>query len=545
MRLPVQFNETDVQVPALRGQWASMGEGSAAAGALATGAEQAGANLQRGISQLAAVEQEKAKFAAGTEAMELFTNAAQRTEDLHLSLKTANDADPTTHVARFEQGFKDIVADESVKTDNPLVKQAFGKLSQRYYLEASLQARKDANGMFLDREKASVASSLENLARQTSEATTPEGKQFLQGVAQGYLASKQGVLTAQEIQRLGSNFQERTVMDDVRSQVRADPFADVDKTVNRLSPENQERMTAFQESRQRQWIATNDAYQKSLERQNEKQRQEILTDFEARALKGGLSVEELDRARSARWIEKPDEYKRLYDLITAGPKEQASEPATLTRVIIGTHGDVPTMSDRTLNDLHDAGLLNTPDWKAGLDRRRQRQDYIEGKFNADDTRLKADQERDLGKARALGQAEFQIPAIYDKLEGNKGKVWSAYLEELFARTQKGENAMKVATEIIPRYKGVLGMEAQMDVTNLRKLLDPYEKPDDLDAALRDRTITQGEYEAKARLFRELKDALDNQTAAYGPQKPAAPAGGIGAKIRSFLPSAKPPENLGR
>ena len=543
-RLPVEFHEVSLAVP--RGGGISLGLAGAPAGAAAAGLQQAGTSIAHGTATLAQVELEKAKYAAGTEAMDLFTNAAQRVEDLHLSLKTTPDADPATHVQRFETGFKQIAEEQLAKTDNPLVKQATRKLLDRLQLESTLQARKDANGIFLDREKASVAQTLENMAVEASRATTPQARDFYTGLAQGYLASKQGVLHATEIQRLGGQFQQRVAMDGVRAEIRADPFADVDERIGRLTPENQERMTAFQESRQKQWIARNDAYQKALDKQEEEQRQQLLTNAESLALKGQYTVQQLDQLRDERWVRKPDEYKRLYDIITAGPKEQASDPATLDRVIADTRSDVPRMSEATLNALHDAGKLNTKDWTGALDHRRTRMNYLEGRYNTDENRAKADQERDFSKAKSLGQAEFQIPALYDRLEGKKGKVWGDYLQELTIRTQRGENALAVAKEAIPRYKQILGQEAQQDMADTQRLLAPYQSPQELDAAYARREISRGEYEAKQRLFQNLKQALDAQNAVLGPSRPEPPKGqGIGQRLRGLLPSGKPPANLGR
>src|SRR6185503_4558336 len=117
----------------------------------------------------------------------------------------------------------------------------------RLYLEKSHEAQKTADAMFIDSERAAVGSTLENMEKMASEATTPQGREFYIGLAQGFLASKKGPLTEQQIQKLSSDFTERTSMNAARQAIDADPFnADVTPYLRGMDPQKTEQIKTYQ-----------------------------------------------------------------------------------------------------------------------------------------------------------------------------------------------------------------------------------------------------------------------------------------------------------
>lgn len=107
-----------------------------------------------------------------------------------------------------------------------------------------------------------------------------------------------------------------------------------------------------------------------------------------------------------------------------------------------------------------------------------------------------------------------IPPIFDKLEGNKEKVWGLGLQMLRRRsyayptTGGNENPLKVLEEIGPRLVGMLGSDARMDVTRLRGLINTYgnyQTPSDVESAFKAGQMNQGQRDNLKKLFMEMDE----------------------------------------
>ncbi len=504
-RLPIEYNETGLAVPQARG--ISLAQAGAAAGSAAAGAEQAGADLSRGAFAIAHVEAQKAKYAAGTEAMELFTNAAQRVEDLHLSLKTAPDADPQTHVARFEQGFKDIATEEVAKSDNPLVKQTAQKLLDRLKLESTLQARKDANAMFLDREKASVAQTLENMEKASAQATTPQGRTFYNGLAVGYLQSKRGVLTEQQIQKLSSDFIERTSINAAHQAIDADPFnAKLDTFTQGMDPQKVEQVQTYQFRAQQSALAAEAKREKEIERETEKQRKIAVDQYERLAMDGKLTVKELDYANDNRLVMGED-YRRIRTRIEKGP-DRPSDPDVLTSLSARVHRSVPTVGQEELNRAQQTGKLSYPDWKELSDKLIARQDRnrAEGRAIAGEQRAIANTRQ--SQAEQILDRTLGISSPYDVLEKEDQKLQDLGLRELTARSSAyggGEDPIAVATDIAKRIAPEREGRIRLKVSTLQSTLI-YKTEGELEAARG--SLSPQAYDVERQKFLQIKRILE-------------------------------------
>lgn len=227
---------------------------------------------------------------------------------------------------------------------------------------------------------------------------------------------------------------------------------------------------------------------------------EQVSDLFAQASRGELSPVVLEQKRKD-WRLSREDVAAIQTEMTKPAVEGPSDTATLDRVDADVHSATPTMTEATLNALRRQNLLNRKDYLNAKDKlvSRTEANRKEGQSLQMQRHNQAEQE---------GRAAFEIPAMYDRLEGNKGKVWSAFLRELDARSNafKGqEDPLAVAKEIIPRYRQQLGDEARMEATQIEGLL-VYKTLPELKAALASGAINQGQYVAQEQLLIDLNEA---------------------------------------
>ena len=272
MKLPIL--QTDQGIPQVPAPQASMQLYGAAAGAAGDLAEATGRSAHYLAGQRLQIEAEKARIRQGTEAMDLFVDASKRVNALHLALKTTPDLDEATHVSRFTTGFREIRDETLARTTDPGVRTALQRMFQRLDLEESRKAELEANAMFRDGQKAAIAQSLVHLEQQAGSADTEGGRNFYLGVAAGYLQSKRGVLSQQEIQKMQQGMTETVYGNAARRAIDANPDADVNDLLKRVPLTEQTRLAEYQVRKQ-------DAAARERQRLQEKEEREAVKAAEA------------------------------------------------------------------------------------------------------------------------------------------------------------------------------------------------------------------------------------------------------------------------
>lgn len=258
-----------------------------------------------------------------------------------------------------------------------------------------------------------------------------------------------------------------------------------------------------------------------------------------------LTIPELQR-NAVQWQWKATEYDRVYALLTAPPKEEASNPATRTRVLADAHSAYPTLSERAILDLGPAprgnGQLNTTDMLNAIDHRRSTMQHLE-------TEGKSDVQRAYGQGKQRVKSALGIPDIMDKVDDPRMGVWNAALDayDLRAKGARGtEDPNKVADEVSAQYQIILGRKSIDDLDALNKGLK-YKTKQEIEAAATRKVnpISPGEAEAQQRLLMRrdelVKEAAKNQAKRDAEKnKQPEPGGWL-----NWFRGTPPPANLSR
>jgi hypothetical protein len=221
------------------------------------------------------------------------------------------------------------------------------------------------------------------------------------------------------------------------------------------------------------------------------------------------------------------EYERLHKILTQPDKaEMPSDPATLRRVVADTRSVRPRMSESELIALNTADLLNTKDLATALEHRRSTLESLRREGKEDAIRAYAQAEDETRKWLGMVSPFSQLEK---KAEQMAPEVWSELRRRAWPGTGK-ENATRVAEELVPRIRSVLGTDAQLAADDLRKLTT-YTSAAALEEArrLRPKEVPDGFYQTeRERLIRaEEMDRLAEQMlptgkAAKPGAKPATP-----------------------
>jgi hypothetical protein len=214
---------------------------------------------------------------------------------------------------------------------------------------------------------------------------------------------------------------------------------------------------------------------------------------------GTLSVEQLNEA-AIDWQIHPERYQAIKNVLDKPDKKELSDPDTLMAVSIDSNSGTPKMSNSTLAQLRQAGLLNQADFDRESQKRLVIQHHNEaqariGEGRGRDEEAKALSARHYAYTRAHGQlkASLGIPEFIETLDQNMKKMWAAALEELNARSNAvngTEKSEEVAYDIAKRYAPVMDKGSKTDMDRLEASLR-FKTWESLEAAKR--TLSPAEY----------------------------------------------------
>jgi hypothetical protein len=247
----------------------------------------------------------------------------------------------------------------------------------------------------------------------------------------------------------------------------------------------------------------------------EKAAREVLADMEHDAssslvqqyqdgeIDGALALEKLRGLRAEYRMDVP-KYERIRAILTSEPKTAPSDPATLNRVIQGVNRMTPTMGEAQLDRLHEAGLLNTKNWREALN-------HLAAVTRANRSEARSILNMSQGQAEQEIRAALKIPALYTKLDDVQDQLYSQALRELSQRSAAfkeggGEDPLAIAREMIPRLRAGLG-EKSTDNADALKRLSKFGLLEELQAWYAvDPTRRKAEYEVQLRYLRQIRDA---------------------------------------
>jgi hypothetical protein len=220
------------------------------------------------------------------------------------------------------------------------------------------------------------------------------------------------------------------------------------------------------------------------------------------------------------WRLQDTEVDRLYDAITADPKEAPSDRDVAdditARIAAAVDGGGPATSLDDLHRLRDAHKRGQPglsakDYTRMIDRYEHAIRLNRAEANTEHARRR----QEFSDARSLMRERLGIPPLYERLDPVTKRAWGDSLDELMRRSLEGtERAQDVAREILPRALRRVGEQAITRVDEIEKGLK-YRTPAELQAAWRAGQITERDYDYQQKLFLDLKEQvhrLDQQSA---------------------------------
>jgi len=451
--------------------------------ALAEGGTHAAAAVERAAVIQGNVEEEKRRIQIRGDATETKAALMVELEQLQSTLQTT-ETDPDVYATKYAEGVaalrktvpERVKYPESVELLKPELALLFGR--------DQVQANAHTNKLF----KGAVTAQLDRTVEM--QLTTAQGipigdhqawsDQFRESVK---AIGEATWLSPEQRQKRLADTRKRYFEDRAEQHARQDPagflaaeqrgdYRGIDNTrIDSLVGKSTTRLDSDRKEEQR--LA--DKQEAAMQKAAVEAREFTTSDLLAKARGKTLDQYELEDARRLRLIDS-HQYQRIVDVMSKPADEGPSDAATLRRVVADTHSIRPRMSEAQLNDLRDRGLLNTKDWKDGLDRRRE---TIEALGREADSKQRQNLQSRHSQAEQELRAALGIPTLFDKLEPAKEKAYEFGLRELRSRSgfyDGKEDPLVALQDIRARTQSILAAETKVSDDQITKLLPGIVQP---------------------------------------------------------------------
>lgn len=271
--------------------------------------------------------------------------------------------------------------------------------------------------------------------------------------------------------------------------------------------------------------AEDERRRKDQEAEDEKTRTKqydlLMSNLYDRADKGTLGEEEFNGLVETHRI-KPADQSGIRKLMRMDPneKERPSTPHVRSSVILDVWGLRPKMTEQQIDALHESWRnggegLNTKDYQAAKNRWRE---TTEGNIRFGQSLAQQARANDLTahqQGLQLMHVMLGIPPEAEKADPKLKKIWAdAFAEYGAASRAHPETGGKMAPHdaamaVINKYRPILGAGIQLNVQDQRSALRFKSFPE-LDAALKNGSIGQGEYDNERRKLMEYRKSLEDQ-----------------------------------
>ena len=499
------------------------------------------------------VLERRQRVQGATEAANLLAEMELGLTQIDEGLKTTT-TDPDEYLTKRAELVGKLRGQITERARMPAAQQALALKLPGLLADREQQAVKFSNRLFVDGQEAAVNSTLDYRAKLAGQALTAddlqrqyvEGLRAIVGVApDGDLKDSRQWANAPlfgraKLQEKVTAWRDRVFGEAADRTVNQDPdgfLAEIAKPgggmYHELDPAKrnayiaraQEKSAALARERNRSW----EAFHKRLEEEAESERKVAVTDLRSQALKGSLSIAQLDDAKAMRQVDAA-EYEHLYKLATA-PNRRPSDEATLQDARLRARRQFPTISEAELRRLNVAGKLNDKDTDELLSFVISRGEDLKGEV---DTQLTGRQ----SQAEQRLRETFGIITPFSQLDPLEQKLLNTASAELTARSKRfggPDDPLDAVNDIIKRYKPMIDSTAQLKASQIRETLMPQARPaagEDVHAAAgkleawwraltpAQQTMQRGVYEAEQRKLLDLQRAEDREKAATAPEKPA-------------------------
>lgn len=490
----------------------------------------AASGLTRAADMLAQVEEQKRKVAVAGEVSDLASKAELDLGTFGIELGRT-ERDPEAYLQKWGDYATELRTSLLEQTTYPESRAALTTKFNAFFADQALKARKVADGLFVDRQEATLDTTLDRLAQLAGSTALADPGTFIAKYRDGLdaIGGQVTVLGEKKAVDLAQKFRERLFYERGRRQVEADPqgfLTEVEsgKLYRELSPERRDsltqRATNLIDQRERQALAAEERQARALQHQFEADAKAKVAELDAKAADRTLTLGELEHYRTLRAVD-GDNYRRLRTILD-NPKDAPSDPGALQDATIAVYRVNPTISQRHLQGLFEAGKLSTKDYQSLSSHLTVRLDHARS-----ETRTVANQRQ--AQAEQVLREGLGITGPFDTLSltpvaKNLVALSTRELTDRSNAFDGKEDPIEAARDILARLGPIREQQVGLSAENLRQTLR-YPTPDALEAARNAGQITGPAYETERRKFLDLKAA--EQRAAEAAQRRKATGNNLG------------------
>lgn len=520
MKIPQILAQEPVAIPRMPRAPEGNGRGAAA---LATGL---GAVAQS-LATIAEAQEAKQQLAARSEAALKKSEFDRGLADLDSELRLTQSDDPDAYLAASKKGTQalqaSILAGTRSAEAKTLLQGALAQAAATHYAKS----RTYYNQVFISRAEGQLEGTLDNNKILVGTATTDEQRAQLYGAGVGAIENLRPLMGDKQIQARKIKWRDDFLMDVEGRKIDADPGTWTPQAVKNVLPDDKIKILEERADRlQRRQQADAERRDKEAERMLTVAKKQLVTDLEADAASGTLTLETLDLRREMRQLD-PGDYRRLRKDIAEGGIQRPSDPAVMSGIGLDVAAMRPRTTEADINRLHEAYLNGRPG--LNLKDAQTLKEKLTTKLRVLENEGESDLVRDHNQAEQMIRAALGIRPglIVEALKDDPaGRLYFSGVDELSRRSRLfrpsyggTEDPLTVAAELIPRLQKAFGQASQPRLNELTGLLR-YPTPQALEQAFQSGQISEPSYRLEKQRFLDL-NRLRQRIAppAEGPAKP--------------------------
>ena len=478
---------------------------------------QAGQRLEQIGAREVYVQQVMRQHADKLKATELTIQGAQEMDEA--VMKTIDDSELTyaTRVPSFEGRAMQIRRGLMEKAPSDTVRAELGPMLDRLYQPNRHKVLEFSYKTFQSSTRAGIDDAIQNTARMAANEPDRNLALFYEEAVETLITSVgPAIFTPEQVRGKREGYRATVAKSEGEKLIQDNPAAFVERGAElfsqRLAPGTFDPMMVRAQGRveanRKERNARQERFDAEMDKQYDTDRRALLADFENRALKGELSMGEIEVRLEMKQLTRED-VTRLRGYIDNPAGIGRSDPDTYRRIGLDAAGMNPKTTEEAIDGLVDSKLLAPKDAVAF-------KSTIAAKRKALLDEAKADRRSFHAQAEQRVMTALTTRSPFEVLDPVSQKAKTLALDELTARSSayKGsEDPLDVADQIIPRYQQTLVDGNRLTGDALRKTIPPqYRVLADVEAAWTAKRIQRAEYEFLKRQFLNLRQAEDDARA---------------------------------
>ena len=478
------------------------------------------AELGRGLGQ---VSQALGDVAKARQDLQTKSEVQSAKAEFELGLATldsdlrVSERDPNAYVSRSEAGAKDLRRRVSERLTNADSRALFEAAAPGLLVNNQVAVLKHRNTLFIEQQEGALTRTLDQRKTLAGLSALDKPEDFVRQYREAVtvITDMEPLLGAKRAEELRIKTRQEFLDARAFKHKETDPegfIAQAETTYAGLDPKQRDVLVKGAldkiDREERRRLAEDEKREKEAVRMLAEGKKLLVTDLEAEAAAGTLTLETLELRREMRQLD-PDDYRRLRKDIAEGGIQRPSDPAILSAVALDVAALRPRSTEADINRLHAAYLDRRPG--LNLKDAQSQKEKLTTKLRVLENEGESDLVRDHNQAEQTIRAALGIRPglIVEALKDDPaGRLYFAGLDELSRRSrlfQKSyggtEDPLTVAAELIPRLQKAFGQASQLRINELTLLLR-YPTPQALEQAFQAGQISQTAYQLEKQRFLE-------------------------------------------